>query len=267
MAMGFFSNEVSDLCIGKPALRTLQLSSTTIGDALLAIRRGSELHLAVLGVNQGLPEKKVVTGKICITDIICYLCFDGNLALLAAALIVLESLDLILDGAQNLVVPIRSVSRKKLHLGGSGGAAAAKFYWLTHEDFVWYFLNSIALFSPNATLSIDARSLVRPATTLTIRHDEPSPSLIGPLFRRALSSQSSVVVVVTEDGRLLGDISPPALAFSDETVTLAAGIATLTADDLLALFDYSGSPRQSHVHTIKVGPKEKGMRKPRGITH
>ncbi|WOL10524.1 CBS domain-containing protein CBSX5-like [Canna indica] len=276
MAVSFLSNEVSDLCIGKPALRTLQLSSTAVGDALLAIRRGSEPHLAVLGVDQKSPEKKVVTGKICVADVICYLCSDGNLASPAAALErpvsvllqkdaglvrrvepqigVLEALDLILDGAQNLVVPIRSVSRKKLHLGGSGGG---DFCWLTHEDFVRYFLNSIALFSPIATLSIDALGLVRPATTLAIRHDEPGPSLI-PLLRRALSSQSSVAVV-TEDGRLLGEISPSALAFSDETVTMAAGIATLTAGDLLALFDYSGSPPESHVRAIKAGLKEKGL--------
>ncbi|XP_064990092.1 CBS domain-containing protein CBSX5-like [Musa acuminata AAA Group] len=271
MAVSLVSNEVSDLCIGKPALRSLPLSAAAVGDALLALRRGGEPHLAVLAADRAAPEKRAVVGKLCVADVLCYLCSDGNLASPAAALerpvsallpkgaglvrrvepqfSVSEALDLILDGAQSLVVPIGSVSRKKL--------AAAEFCWLTQEDFVRYFLNSIALFSPVPALSIDALGLVRSADALAIRHDEPGLSII-PLVRRALSDQTAVAVV-TDDGRLLGEISPAALSACDETVAVAAGIATLTAGDLMAFIDYYGSPSESVVRAIKAGLKEKGL--------
>ncbi|URD83196.1 CBS domain-containing protein [Musa troglodytarum] len=271
MAVSLVSNEVSDLCIGKPALRSLPLSAAAVGDALLALRRGGEPHLAVLAADRAAPEKRAVVGKLCVADVLCYLCSDGNLASPGAALerpvsallpkgaglvrrvepqfSVSEALDLILDGAQSLVVPIGSVGRKKL--------AAAEFCWLTQEDFVRYFLNSIALFSPVPTLSIDALGLVRSADALAIRHDEPGLSLL-PLVRRALSDQTAVAVV-TDDGRLLGEISPAALSACDETVAVAAGIATLTAGDLMAFIDYYGSPSESLVRAIKAGLKEKGL--------
>ncbi|CAL9125140.1 unnamed protein product [Musa textilis] len=271
MAVSLVSNEVSDLCIGKPALRSLPLSAAAVGDALLALRRGGEPHLAVLAADRAAPEKRAVVGKLCVADVLCYLCSDGNLASPGAALerpvsallpkgaglvrrvepqfSVSEALDLILDGAQSLVVPIGSVCRKKL--------AAAEFCWLTQEDFVRYFLNSIALFCPVPTLSIDALGLVRSADALAIRHDEPGLSLL-PLVRRALSDQTAVAVV-TDDGRLLGEISPAALSACDETVAVAAGIATLTAGDLMAFIDYYGSPSESLVRAIKAGLKEKGL--------
>ncbi|KAJ8511709.1 hypothetical protein OPV22_002143 [Ensete ventricosum] len=271
MAVSLVSNEVSDLCIGKPALKSLPLSAAAVGDALLALRRGGEPHLAVLAADRAAPEKRAVVGRLCVADVLCYLCSDGNLASPSAALerpvsallpkgaclvrrvepqfSVSEALDLILDGAQSLVVPIGSVGRKKL--------AAAEFCWLTQEDFVRYFLNSIALFSPVPALSIDALGLVRSADALAIRHDEPGLSLL-PLVRRALSDQTAVAVV-TDDGRLLGEISPAALSACDETVAVAAGIATLTAGDLMAFIDYYGSPSESLVRAIKAGLKEKGL--------
>ncbi|RZS29371.1 hypothetical protein BHM03_00063104 [Ensete ventricosum] len=278
MAVSLVSNEVSDLCIGKPALRSLPLSAAVVGDALFALRRSGEPHLAVLSADRDAPDKKAVTGKLCVADVICYLCSDGNLESPTVALerpvsvllskdaglvrrvepqfSVLEALDLILDGAQNLVVPIGSVGGKKLHHGGGG--AAVEHCWLTHEDFVRYFLNSIAVFSPVAALSIDAVGLVRSATALTVRHHEPGLALL-PVLRRALSEQAAVAVV-TDDGRLLGEISPLALSACDLTaVTLAAGVATLTAGDLMAFVDYYGSPPESLVRAIRAGLKEKGL--------
>ncbi|WOL10140.1 CBS domain-containing protein CBSX5-like [Canna indica] len=276
MAVSLVSNEVSDLCIGKPALRSLPPSAATVSDALVALRRGGEPQLAVLVADRAAPEKKTVVGKLCAADVLCYLCSDGNLAAPGAALdrpvsvllpkggglvrrvepqfSILEALELILDGAQNLVVPIRSIGRKKILQGGS---AAAEFCWLTHEDFVRYFLNSIAVFSPIPALSIDALGLVRSADALTIRHDEPGLALL-PLVRRALADQTAVAVV-TEDGRLLGEISPTALSTCDETVAVAAGIATLTAGDLMSFIDYYGSPPDTLVRAIKTELKKKGL--------
>ncbi|RWW73656.1 hypothetical protein BHE74_00018458 [Ensete ventricosum] len=265
MAVSLVSNEVSDLCIGKPALKSLPLSAAAVGDALLALRRGGEPHLAVLAADRAAPEKRAVVGRLCVADVLCYLCSDGNLASPSAALERPVSA-LLPKGAclvrrvepqfryssvlpWSLVVPIGSVGRKKL--------AAAEFCWLTHEDFVRYFLNSIALFSPVPALSIDALGLVRSADALAIRHDEPGLSLL-PLVRRALSDQTAVAVV-TDDGRLLGEISPAALSACDETVAVAAGIATLTAGDLMAFIDYYGSPSESLVRAIKAGLKEKGL--------
>ncbi|CAL9207139.1 unnamed protein product [Musa hybrid cultivar] len=281
MAVSLVLNEVSDLCIGKPPLRSLPLSAATVSDALLALKRGGEPHLAVLDPDRAPPGKKAVAvaGKICVADILCFLCSDDNLASPAAALerpvtallpkgtglvrlvepqfSVLEALDLIVDGAQNLVIPIRSLGRKKLDQGGDGVATAAKFCWLTHEDFVRYFLNSISLFCPIPTLSIDDLGLVQSADALTIRHDEPGFSLI-PLVSRALTEQAAVAVV-TDDGQLLGDISPCALSACYNTVAVAAGIATLKAGDLMAFIDHYGSPPESLVRAIKAGLKEKGL--------
>ncbi|RZR79389.1 hypothetical protein BHM03_00005106 [Ensete ventricosum] len=292
MAVSLVLNEVSDLCIGKPPQRSLPLSAATVIDALRALKRGSEPHLAVLDPDRASSGKKAVAvaGKICVADILCFLCSDGNLASPTAALerpvtallpkgaglvrlvepqfrfefsfcnlicSVLEALDLILDGAQNLVISIRSLGRKKLDQGGDDVATAAKFCWLTHEDFVRYFLNSIALFSPIPTLSIEDLGLVQSADALTIRHDEPGLSLL-PLVRRALTDQAAVAVV-TDDGQLLGDISPGALSACYNTVAVAAGIATLKASDLIAFIDHYGSPPESLVRAVKAGLKEKGL--------
>ncbi|XP_074579875.1 CBS domain-containing protein CBSX5-like [Curcuma longa] len=281
MAVRLVSNEVSDLCIGKPAVRSLPPSASTVGDVLAALRKGDEPHLAVLVVDRTAPEKRsTVSGKLCVADVICYLCSEGNLASPAVALerpvsallpvgggglvrrvepqfSILEALDLILDGAQSLVVSIRSVGRKKVVHGGAGGAVA-DFCWLTHEDFVRYFLNSIAHFSPIPTLSIDALGLVRSADALTVCHDEPGLALV-PLIRRALSDQTAVAVV-TDDGRLLGEISPASLCACDETVAVAAGIATLTVGDLMSFIDYYGSRPDSLVRLVKSRLKEKGLK-------
>lgn len=84
--MSLVSNEVSDLCIGKPAVRSLPASAATVGDALFALRRGGEPYLAVLFADRSVPEKKAVAGKLCVADVLCYLCSDGNLAAPAEAL-------------------------------------------------------------------------------------------------------------------------------------------------------------------------------------
>ena len=65
--------------------------------------------------------------------------------------------DLIVQGAQNLVVPIRSsmsnISRRKLHqkpqIGLTTMHKGCEYCWLTQEDVVRYLLSSIGLFSPS----------------------------------------------------------------------------------------------------------------------
>jgi CBS-domain-containing membrane protein len=160
---------------------------------------------------------------------------------------VLESLDAILSGAQALAVPLRAGGQKK-QLGGGG----RDFCWLTQEDLVRYFLNSIGLFYHVAARSVSSLGLVR-ADFLSVRPHESALSTV-PLIRRAVASETAVAVV-TEDGHLVGEISPALLAACDETA--AAAVATLSVADLMAYVDYFGSPPDHILHAIKAGLKNK----------
>jgi CBS domain-containing protein len=166
----------------------------------------------------------------------------------------LEALDAVLSGAQVLAVPLRAGWRKKQLGGGGGSAAAGDFCWLTQEDLVRYFLNSIGLFYHVAARSVSSLGLVR-TDFLSVRPGEAALSAV-PLIRRAVATETAVAVV-TEDGHLLGEISPALLAACDETA--AAAIATLSAADLMAYVDYFGSPPEHISRAIKAGLKDKGL--------
>lgn len=91
--------EVSDLCLGKPALRSLRLTDT-VADALSALKRtaGDTHHLSVWNCHHSLTnnnklqsdedkqEDCICIGKVCMVDIICFLCKPLNLASPSAAL-------------------------------------------------------------------------------------------------------------------------------------------------------------------------------------
>lgn len=269
------SHEVSDLCIGKPALKSLPLSATA-GDALLAVKKGGDTCLGVSAADRSSPERKLIAGKLCVVDILCFLCRDENLDSPAEALkkplsdllpkasrlvrrvephsSVLEALDVILDGAGSLVVPIRSGGRRKLHHHSAGGGGGAEFCWLTQEDFVRYFFNSIAHFAPIAALSVSSLGLVR-SDVLAVQYDDAALSAL-PLIRRALADQTAVAVV-TDDGKLVGEICPSTLAACDETV--AAALVTLSAGDLMAYIDYCSMRPEAILRAIKARLKERGL--------
>ncbi|PKU86656.1 CBS domain-containing protein CBSX5 [Dendrobium catenatum] len=272
MAVKFMSYEVSDLCIGKPALRALPISST-VGEALLALKQCGDTYVSVWTSERSAPVKKAFAGKLCMVDILCYLCAEENISSPVAALKnpisallskgmaalmrrveshsrVLDALNLLLEGAHILWVPIRSVAGRK-KLGGSSG----EFCWLTQEDFVRFFFNSIAIFSPIAALSVTELGLVRSADVLSVHYHDAALSFL-PLIRRALVDQTSVAVV-TDDHKLIGEISPSTLAGCDESV--AAAIAALSAGDLMAYIDWCASPPDAAVRTVKSILKEKGM--------
>lgn len=154
---------------------------------------------------------------------------------------------MILEGASALVVPIRSGGRRRL----SGG----EFCWLTHQDFVRYFLNSIALFAPVAALSVAALGLVRPAGPAVRLHD-PALSAV-PLLRRALADHSAVAVLSAAGG-LAGELSPALLASSSDATAAAAAVAALSVGDLLAFADYA-SPPGSLVRAIQSRLKDRGL--------
>ncbi|KAI0520406.1 hypothetical protein KFK09_007880 [Dendrobium nobile] len=270
MAVSFLSHELSDLCIGKPALKSLPISAT-VGEALFALRQSGEAYVSVWTSDSSKPETKFCAGKLCMVDILCYLCAKDNISSPAAALKnpvsvllskeaaalvrcvdshsrVIDALDLILEGAHILLVPIRS--RKKLQLHHSG-----IFCWLTPEDFARFFFNSISVFSPIAACSVTQLGLVRSTDILAVHHHDPALSAL-PLIHRALAEQTSVAVV-TEDRKLIGEISPSTLTGCDESV--AAALAVLSAGDFMAYIDWCTSPPDAAVRALKSLLKKKGM--------
>ncbi|XP_010060537.2 CBS domain-containing protein CBSX5 [Eucalyptus grandis] len=295
MAAGLLSHTVSDLCLGKPALRSLPAAAATVGDALSALRSSGESCLSVWSCDHSsssdgggaAPEGEGgfgcrCVGKVCMVDVICYLCKDGRLSSPSSALkaplaailpnvpglvihvdpscSLLEAIDLILQGAQNLVVPIvtrfTTKTRRKQHQKPSPTPTlhdGREFCWLTQEDIVRFLLNSIGLFSPIPALSIDDLGIVS-ADILVADYDSPASSAVGAIAR-SLAEQTSVAIV-DGDGVLIGEISSFALAACDETA--AAAIATLSCGDLLAYIDCGGPPEEL-VRVVKARLQERGL--------
>lgn len=73
---------VADLCIGKPSARSI-LPTSTVSDALRSFRSGSggsgENRLVVWAADD-------CAWKVCVVDILCYLCAEENLDTPIAAL-------------------------------------------------------------------------------------------------------------------------------------------------------------------------------------
>ncbi|XP_030515313.1 CBS domain-containing protein CBSX5-like [Rhodamnia argentea] len=289
MAVGLLSHTVSDLCLGKPALRSLP-ATATLGDALSALRSSGETCLSVWSCDHSsgdaaAPEAELgcrCVGKVCMVDVICYLCEDGRLSSPSSALkapltailpnipglvihvdpssSLLEAIDLILQGAQNLVVPIvtrfATKTRRKQHQKPSPTPTlhhGREFCWLTQEDVVRFLLNSIGVFSPLPALSIDDLGIVS-ADVLVADYHSPASSAVGAIAS-SLADQTSVAVV-DGNGVLIGEISPFALASCDETA--AAAVATLSCGDLLAYIDCGGPPEEL-VRTVKARLEERGL--------
>ncbi|XP_059301174.1 CBS domain-containing protein CBSX5 isoform X3 [Lycium ferocissimum] len=218
-------------------------------------------------------------------DIICFLCkkesvISPSLALKSPVTVLLpkdtvvvrhvqpstsllEAIDLILHGAQNLVVPIETrfsgSSRRKFLENSSSTKICStlhngrEFCWLTQEDVIRYFLSSIGLFSPLPTASIDALGIIS-TEFLSVGYDS-SASSATKAISRSLVDQTSVAIV-DEDGVLIGEISPFTLAYCGETV--AAAITTLTAGELMAYIDCGGPP-EDIVRVVKERLKERNL--------
>ncbi|XP_059301449.1 CBS domain-containing protein CBSX5-like isoform X2 [Lycium ferocissimum] len=286
MAVTFLNRNVSDLCVGKPALKPLP-ASATVAEALTALKKSGEPHVSVWSCDH---SKKVLegnceclcVGKICMVDVICFLCKSENLddpskALetsvsqilpkenhivrhLAPNSSLLEAIDYILEGTHNLVIPIQNYistnSRKTLskssplsckHRGG------VEYCWLTQEDVVRFLLNSIGVFSPMPTFSIESLNMID-CNVMTIRYHDPAISALDSLALAHVEQTS--VAVVDDHNRLIGEISPSTLAYCDETT--AAAIVTLSAGDLMAYIDCGGPP-EDLVELVKVRLQEKKL--------
>ncbi|OMP04670.1 Cystathionine beta-synthase, core [Corchorus olitorius] len=267
MAVRLLSHELSDLCLGKPALRSLSVTST-IADAIEVLKTSDENFVSVWSC------------KVCMVDVICYLCKDENLVSPSLALkkpvsvllpkipglvihvepscSLLEAIDLILEGAQNLVIPIKTKlsSKRKQHLKPSPTVTIHKgreFCWLTQEDVIRFLLSSIGLFSPIPACSIDTLGIISPEI-LTIEYHSPASAATGAISR-ALVDQTSIAVV-DSDGTLIGEISPFTLACCDETV--AAALKTLSSGDLMAYIDCGGPP-EDLVRVVSTRLKERNL--------
>ncbi|XP_022728543.1 CBS domain-containing protein CBSX5-like [Durio zibethinus] len=275
MAVSLLAREVSDLCLGKPALRSLSISST-VADALSALKRFADNYISVWNcdhrhsseadkIDAGFDECRCV-GKVCMVDIICFLCKEENLsnpgtALQASVSILIpkapgfvrhlepnaslvEAIDLILEGAQNLVIPLEigtMNSRKKLLQKSPSNSTLhnnQQYCWLTQEDIIRYLLNSIGLFCPTPINPINSLNIIDARNIMAVHYDDPA-SLALPFIAQSLEMQTSVAIV-DADGKLIGEISPFTLNSCDEDV--AAAIATLSAGDLMAYIDCGGAP-------------------------
>lgn len=150
-----------------------------------------------------------------------------------------------------MVVPI---CKRSTPLGRKKHSISFDFCWLTPEDFVRFFLNNIALLSPTPTLPISSLGIIRPAE-YTIHHRAPAISAV-PLLRAAVAAQLSVAVL-SDDGRLVGEISPHTLSLSDESA--AAAIAALPSGDLISFLDCLISPPISTIRTIKSELKSQNL--------
>ncbi|GKA49634.1 hypothetical protein Tco_0742707 [Tanacetum coccineum] len=290
MAARLLAHEVSDLCLGKPSITSLPISAT-IHDALNELKSSQDTHISIwtCGHNhsvvsdddQLISECRCV-GKICMVDIICYLCKEDNISNPSTALkspvsvlmshgpgviqhvepsfSLLEAIDVIINGAQNLVIPIKNktTKRKQLrqyptttapttHVGGH------EFCWLTQEDVVRFLLSSIGLFSPTAAFSIESLGIIT-TDFLTINYHSPASKAVHAIAS-SLVDQTSVAVI-DDDGVLIGEISPFTLNYCDEMV--AAAIATLSAGDLMAYIDCGGPP-EDIIKVVEERLKERNL--------
>ncbi|CAI9087490.1 OLC1v1021566C1 [Oldenlandia corymbosa var. corymbosa] len=301
MAVNFLTNrEVSDLCLGKPPLKWVP-AGASVSEALSALKRSGDSHVSVWSCSSdhsssssksssGFDDHNFVgnqssdcqcVGKICVVDVICFLCKEENLADPFKALeapvsevlpkshplfvkhlepnsSLLEAIDYILDGVQNLVIPIESYttrnSRKKVNKPLSFTHHNGREYcWLTEEDVVRFILNSIGVFSPIPTYTIESLNMID-RNIMAVHYNEAASSVL-PLILRAHVEQTSVAVI-DENKLLVGEISPSTLALCDETV--AAAITTLSAGDLLAYIDCCGPPEEL-VQLVKMRLAEKNL--------
>lgn len=166
----------------------------------------------------------------------------------------MDAIDLILQGTQNLVVPIKTSSRSKALQNCSTNSTThngGEFCWLTQEDVIRFLLSSIGLFSPVSARTIESLGIISP-DVMAIWYHSPASTAIGAISH-SLAEQTSVGVV-DNNGILVGEISPFTLAGCDESV--AAAIATLSTGDLMAYIDCGGPP-EDIVKVVKERLKEK----------
>ncbi|XP_041991746.1 CBS domain-containing protein CBSX5-like isoform X1 [Salvia splendens] len=283
MALRSLSAEVSDLCIGKPELKWIA-ATASIAEALAALKASGEIYISVWICSQNAAGGSCVcVGKFSAADVILFLCREENLADPFKALqtpvcdilpkgipivrcvtpnsSLLEAMDYMLDGTQNLVVPIQNqrfnYARKRLDNRQQLSSSCHEQHeccWLTQEDVLRFILNSVGSFSPVTTYNLESLNIID-RDIMTITHNKPASSALG-YFHRAITEQKSVAVV-DEENRLMGEISPQTLAYCDETA--ASAIMVLSAIDLMAYVDCGSPPPEDLVQLVKTRLEERNL--------
>ncbi|GFS34619.1 CBS domain-containing protein [Actinidia rufa] len=246
MAVRLLAYEVADLCLGKPPLSPLSAASATVRDAVSELKSSGESYVSVWSCDHSSPPRKNDCGE-------CVAAWGKFAWHVEPSSSLLEAIDLILQGAQNLVVPIKTNSRRKLQKSSITSHNGREFCWLTQEDIVRFLLSSIGLFSPIPAVSIDTLGIIS-TEFLSVQYHSPASSAIGAISC-SLADQTSVAVV-DDEGILIGEISPFTLACCDEMV--AAAITTLSAGDLMAYIDCGGPP-EDLARVVKARLEERGL--------
>ncbi|CAH8389402.1 unnamed protein product [Eruca vesicaria subsp. sativa] len=305
MALTLLSHEVSDLCIGKPPLRCLSAVTATVSDAIAALKSYDEPFISVWSCNHDETNDDdnnnkcecECVGKISMADVICYLtksdnnkalslssAFNASVSVLlpkSRSIVVhvqsncklIEAIDLITGGAQNLIVPIQTKPNTKRKQTRNAVVSLTtttathhknnnQFCWITQEDIIRFLLDSISVFSPLPSLSISDLGVINSThKILSVDYYSSAASAVTAISN-AIADNISVAVVDGEcDGEdprtvLIGEISPMTLACCDESA--AAALATLSAGDLMTYID-GGGPPESLVRVVRNRLEEKGL--------
>ncbi|XP_020221242.1 CBS domain-containing protein CBSX5 [Cajanus cajan] len=266
-------HEISDLCLGKPALRSLSVSDT-VGDALAALKGIDDAYVSVWTCNHSFlrnqkekeKEKEeigkcICIAKVCMVDMICFLSKSQSLCAPLSALIpecsplvrhlaptatIVEAIDVMYEGVHNLVIPIQNkypTESDTLHANNTA------YCWLTQEDVFRYLLNSIGVFSPTPCNPINTLAIIDTHNLFAVAHDDPASSALD-LLALSLLYQSSVALL-DPHGKFLGEISPFRLNSCDEGVVPA--LAVLSAADFTS-FIHCGGPPEDLLHLLRDTP-------------
>ncbi|KAG2245348.1 hypothetical protein Bca52824_092772 [Brassica carinata] len=278
MALSLLSYDVTDLCLGKPPLRCLSASSSSVSDAIAALKSSEDPFLSVWNCNhdhEDVTECECL-GKISMADVICHCHLSKDevhtLSALNSPVSVLlpttrslvlhvqpscslvEAIDLIIQGAQNLIVPIqRKTTTKKKQQNDNVSVTTTitthsngqRFCWITQEDIVRFLLGCIAAFSPLPSMSISDLGIINSSHAILAVDYNSSASAVVSAISRALADQTSVAV-----------ISPMTLTCCDETA--AAAVATLSAGDLMEYVD-GVNPPESLVQEVRDRLESRGL--------
>ncbi|PWA56393.1 Cystathionine beta-synthase, core [Artemisia annua] len=262
-AWGLVYYEVADLCLGKPPLKSLSISAT-IRDALSALKSSEDTHISIWNLICYLCKKDNIKNPSSALDSPVFIMLSrdpGIVRHVESATSLVAAIDLIIMGAQNLVVAITSrtkfnskgMQNEQKHLS-LANAGHGEFCWVTQEDVIRFLLSSITLFSPTATCSIESLGLID-YDYETVNYNVPASVALGSITK-SLVDQTSVAVI-DDDGILIGEISPFTLAYCDESV--AAAITTLSAGDLMSYIDCGGPP-EDMIKLVEMRLKERNLK-------
>ncbi|XP_039115802.1 uncharacterized protein LOC120251320 [Dioscorea cayenensis subsp. rotundata] len=229
--------EVSDLCIGKPALGRPLPSTATVGDALLA----SGADAAENSVNIADPARALADPVSVLLPKDSGPCFgrlEPNSGLHSLFLSGILGTPVVLHSPEKAA---RRWRRRVLLVDPRGP--------------VRHFLNSIAVISSVAARPVAFLNVVR-LDFVAVRYRDPRP-LRAPSPPCDFPPETSVAVV-TDDGKLIGEISPQPSPTATRGVA-AASPRSSPAILIMAYIDCSPAPPVSAILAVKSKLKEKNL--------